>query len=125
MSGLVERIPAKNATPSATIKRIDKNRFMLRPISTIKSLRFAFFIQVPSALDPSVHSSSLFQQSVPASLTRVFLYHSIFSTESGLSFSTILPVFPFFICITLSAIGASAELWVITITVIFFSLQVS
>ena len=91
MSGLVERMPAKNATPSATIKRIDKNRFMLRPISTIKSLRFAFFIQTPSDLR---HST----------------YHSIFSTGSGFSFSTILAVFPFLICITRSAIGASAEL---------------
>ena len=54
-----------------------------------------------------------------------FCYHSICSTGMGFSLISTLLTLPFFILITLSAIGVSAELWVITITVIPFSLQVS
>lgn len=52
-------------------------------------------------------------------------YHSISATDIGVSFLRISATFPFLILITLSAIGAIAELWVITMTVIPFSLHIS
>lgn len=52
-------------------------------------------------------------------------YHSIVSTGWGCSFIVMLLIFPFFISITRSAIGAIARLCVITTTVFPFLWQVS
>ena len=57
-------------------------------------------------------------------LLHLFPYHSISSIDIGCSFVSIFETCPFFICISRSAIGAIAWLWVITITVIPRSLHI-
>ncbi len=100
MAGLAERMPAKNATPSVEIRRIDKNRLKLFWISRRKSFLIPFVIAD-------------------------FLYHSIYSTGVGRLFCKIWSILPFFTLITLSAIGAIARLCVMTTMVTPFSRQVS
>ena len=51
------------------------------------------------------------------------LYHSIVSTDTGYLFSIMSETFPFLIFITRSAIGAIAELCVMSMTVIPLLLQ--
>ena len=46
MSGQVARIPARNATPSATISRIDTYLLNVYLISLKKSLLIAFLIKI-------------------------------------------------------------------------------
>ena len=93
ISPSADRIPEKNAAPSREMKKTDKNRPLFFKISLKKSFRNAFILST---------------------------YHSISSTGVGFSFCITSATLPFRIRTIRSAIGVSAELCVITITVIPF-----
>src|SRR5699024_6933929 len=99
ISGDEAWMPEKKATPSATIQKMEIKRAVFFFISIQKSLCSAFFTG--------------------------FTYHSISSTGVGCAFRIMSETLPFLMRMTLSAMGVRAELWVMTITVIPFSLHMS
>jgi len=99
ISGQVAFSPAKKPAPRAIIAKIEKNLLFVFPISRKISFKNADFIKI-------------------ALLSSINFYHSIFSIGTGFSLISIPVTLLLLIWITLSAIGVSARLWVITITVI-------
>ena len=87
-------IPEKKATPKRIITNIEANLAFEDNISLVIDFLYALYLII------------------------LHLYHSICSIESGFLFTSILLTFASLIFITLSAIWAIAELWVITITVV-------
>ena len=108
ISGAVALRPERNATARAMSMAMERKRFLL------------FFI--------SLMRSFLKAVTVPSPFLCVFIrcgYHSMFSTGVGLLLYSSWATVPFFICITWSAMGVRALLWVMTTTVTPFWRQVS